>query len=443
MSFRRELGPFDATMVVIGGIIGVGIFSNPSSVAARLDSPTLVLLAWAAGGAVAIAGAFAYAELGNLMPRVGGQYAYLNAAWHPVVGFLYGWALLLVIETGAIAAVAIIFAQYTLQLVGASTANPLPIAVGAIVLLSAINYFGVKPGSRVLNVFVLLKILALAIHIGFAWLHAARPDWLSAVRVDDTPSTPLSFGQALIPILFSYGGWQVANYVAEEMRDPERHLPRSLIMGTLAVVAIYLLINVSFLRTFGLVGLASTKTPAADAATAWFGAPGGRFVAAAIATSAFGFINLAVLAPTRVYYAMAADGAFWSALSRLHPRYGTPSAAIVLQSAWAILLTITGTYDQLVNSVVFADWIFFGLTVSGLFVLRPRLAKPDGYRTPGYPWLPASFVAVALAVVYSSIRESPKRSAVGAGLLLAGIPVFYLFKWISRTTGTKGAGGTT
>jgi APA family basic amino acid/polyamine antiporter len=214
-------------------------------------------------------------------------------------------------------------------------------------------------------------------------------------------------------------------------------------MGTLAVVAIYLLINVSFLRTFGLVGLASTKTPAADAATAWFGAPGGRFVAAAIAASAFGFINLAVLAPTRVYYAMAADGAFWSALSRLHPRYGTPSAAIVLQSAWAILLTITGTYDQLVDSVVFADWIFFGLTVSGLFVLRPRLAKPDGYRTPGYPWLPASFVVVALAVVYSSIRESPERSAVGAGLLLAGIPVFYLFKWLSRTTGTKGTKGTT
>ncbi|HEX5070114.1 MAG TPA: amino acid permease [Vicinamibacterales bacterium] len=437
MSFRRELGPFDATMVVIGGIIGVGIFSNPSSVAARLDSPTLVLLAWAAGGAVAIAGAFAYAELGNLMPRVGGQYAYLNAAWHPVVGFLYGWALLLVIETGAIAAVAIIFADYTLQLVGAPGASPLPIAVGAIALLSVINFFGVKPGSRVLNVFVVLKILALAILIAFAWLHTGRPDWLSTARVDDTPSTALSFGQALIPILFSYGGWQVANYVAEEMRDPERHLPRSLIMGTLAVVAIYLLVNVSFLRTFGLAGLASTKTPAADAATDWFGAAGGRFVAAAIATSAFGFINLAVLAPTRVYYAMAADGAFWSALSRLHPRYGTPSAAIVLQSAWAILLTVTGTYDQLVNSVVFADWIFFGLTVSGLFILRPRLAKPGGYRTPGYPWLPAVFVTVAVTVVFSSILEAPGRSAIGAGLLLAGIPVFYFFKSVSarRATG--------
>jgi APA family basic amino acid/polyamine antiporter len=395
-----------------------------------------VLAAWTVGGLIAIAGAFAYAELGNLMPRVGGQYAYLSAAWHPVVGFLYGWALLFIIETGAIAAVAIIFAQYLLQLVGATGASARPIAVAAIVLLSLINYFGVKPGSRVLNVFVVLKIAALGILIVFAWFHDAMPGWLSAARVDDTPSTVFSFGKALVPILFSYGGWQVANYVAEEMRNPEKHLPRSLIIGTLTVVAIYLLVNVAYLRTFGLVPLAATKTPAADAAARWFGDAGGRFVAAAIATSAFGFLNLAVLAPTRVYYAMAADGAFFPALSRLHPRYGTPSAAIFLQSAWAIALTISGGYDELVNSVVFADWIFFGLTVAGLFVLRSRLSRPGGYRTPGYPWLPACFVIAAAFVVYSSISAAPGRSAVGAGLLLIGVPVFYLFKFLSARRGT-------
>jgi APA family basic amino acid/polyamine antiporter len=436
VSFRRELGPFDATMVVIGGIIGVGIFNNPSLVAGQLDTPPLVLAAWAVGGLIAIAGAFAYAELGNLMPRVGGQYAYLSAAWHPVVGFLYGWALLFIIETGAIAAVAIIFAQYLLQLVGASGASARPIAVAAIVLLSLINYFGVKPGSRVLNVFVVLKIAALGVLIVFAWFHDAMPGWFTAARVDSTPSTVFSFGKALVPILFSYGGWQVANYVAEEMRDPERHLPRSLILGTLTVVAIYLLVNVAYLRTFGLVPLASTSTPAADAAARWFGDAGGRFVAAAIATSAFGFLNLAVLAPTRVYYAMAADGAFFPALSRLHPRYGTPSAAIFLQSAWAIALTISGRYDELVNSVVFADWIFFGLTVAGLFVLRARLSRPGGYRTPGYPWLPACFVIAAAFVVYSSISAAPGRSAFGALLLLIGVPVFYLFKYLSGRRGT-------
>ena len=432
MSFRRALGPFDATMVVIGGIIGSGIFINPYLVARGLDSPALVLAAWATGGAVAIAGAFAYAELGRLMPRAGGQYVYLREAWHPVVGFLYGWALLLLIETGAMAAVAITFAQYALRLAGTTGASPQPIAVAAIVLLSIINYLGVKPGSRVLNVFVVLKVAALAVLILFAWFQPAAPGWLSEGRLDDTPSTALSFGAALIPILFAYGGWQVANYVAEEMREPERYLPRSLIIGTLTVVVIYVLVNIAYLRTLGLTGLAATTTPAAETAGRWLGANGERFVAAAIAISTFGFLNLAVLAPTRVYYAMAADGAFFPALAKLHPKYRTPGAAIIVQSTWAIALALTGEYGELLDTVVFADWIFFGLTVAGLFILRPRLSQAAGYRTPGYPWLPACFVLVSAVVVFSTIREAPVRSAVGAALLLAGIPVFYWFTRASR-----------
>jgi APA family basic amino acid/polyamine antiporter len=432
VSFRRELGPFDATMVVIGGIIGSGIFINPYLVARALDTPALVLAAWALGGGVAIAGALAYAELGRLLPRAGGQYVYLREAWHPVVGFLYGWALLFMIETGAIAAVAITFAEYALRLVGSTTVSPQPIAVGAIVLLSVINYLGVKPGSRVLNVFVVLKVAALAVLIVFAWFQPAMPGWLSTARIDDTPTTVLSFGEALIAILFAYGGWQVANYVAEEMRDPERHLPRALILGTLAVVAIYLLVNVAYLRTLGLDGLAATTTPAAEASGRWLGAGGERFISAAIAISTFGFLNLSVLAPTRVYYAMAADGAFFPALAKLHPRYGTPGGAIILQSAWAIALALTGEYGDLLGTVVFADWIFFGLTVAGLFVLRPRLGQSAGFRTPGYPWLPALFVAVSAVVVYSTIQQAPVRSAVGAALLLAGIPVFYVFKYFAR-----------
>ena len=442
VSFKRELGPFDATMVVIGGIIGSGIFINPYLVARALDSPAQVLAAWSIGGAVAIAGALAYADLGRLMPRAGGQYVYLREAWHPVVGFLYGWALLLLIETGAMAAVAIAFAQYALRLAGAPDVSPLPIAIGAIVLLSIINYLGVKPGSRVLNVFVLLKVAALAVLILFAWFQPAMPGWLSAARVDDTPTTALSFGAALIPILFAYGGWQVANYVAEEMRDPVRHLPRSLIAGTLTVVAIYLLVNVAYIRTLGLEGLAGTMTPAADATRQWMGAAGEKFIAAAIAISTFGFLNLAVLAPSRVYYAMAADGAFFPALARLHPRFGTPGAAIVLQSSWAIVLalissaseSISKAYGELLNTVVFADWIFFGLTVAGLFVLRRRFAAQAGRPMLGYPVLPVLFVAVAVVVVYATLREaSPIRAAFGVGLLLLGIPVFYLFKWRSAT----------
>jgi APA family basic amino acid/polyamine antiporter len=414
-------------MVVIGGIIGSGIFINPYLVARQLDTPVLVLAAWAIGGAVALAGAFAYAELGQLMPRAGGQYVYLRDAWHPVVGFLYGWALLFMIETGAMAAVAITFAQYALKLAGSAGASPRPLAVATIIVLSVVNYVGVKPGSRVLNVFVILKVAALAALILFAWTVPPAPDWLSAGRADSTPSGLLAFGAALIPILFAYGGWQNANYVAEEMKEPERHLPRSLIIGTFAVVAIYVLVNIAYLRALGLDGLAATMTPAADAAARWLGARGEMFVSAAIAISTFGFLDLAILAPTRVYYAMAADGAFVPALAKLHPKYHTPALAIVVQSTWAIVLALTGEYGDLLDTVVFADWIFFGLTVGALFVLRRRLGAPEGFRTPGYPWLPAFFVLVAVVVVFSTLRAAPTRSAVGAALLLLGIPVYYFF----------------
>jgi APA family basic amino acid/polyamine antiporter len=428
VSFKRALGPFDATMIVIGGIIGSGIFINPYLVARQLDSTMLVLLAWAAGGAIALAGAFAYAELGQRLPRAGGQYVYLSEAWHPLVGFLYGWALLFMIETGAMAAVAITFAQYASRMVGGDGAHPTLIAIAAILVLSAINYVGVKPGSRVLNLFVVLKVAAIGALILFAWSGPASAGWLTEARVDDTPSTALAFGVALIPILFAYGGWQNANYVAEEMRDPRRDLPKSLMIGTLVVVAVYLLANVAYVRTLGLDGLAATETPAAEAAGRWFGSIGERLIAGAIAISTFGFLNLAILAPTRVYFAMARDGAFMPSLARLHPRFQTPSAAIVLQSAWAIALTLTGTYGDLLNTVVFADWIFFGLTVAGLIVLRQRTPDTDGFRTPGYPVLPAAFVLVALIVVYSVITTDPLRSAAGAALLMLGVPVYYFFR---------------
>jgi APA family basic amino acid/polyamine antiporter len=417
-------------MLVIGAIIGSGIFINPAIVARQLSSPTLVLAAWITGGLVALAGAFAYAELAQRLPKAGGQYAYLREAWHPVAGFLYGWALLLIIETGAMAAVAIAFAGYAHRLVGMPDLNPKPLAIATIVILSVVNYVGVKPGSIVLNTFVVLKVAALSVLILLAWFGGGAADWLTA-RAGGGSSDPLAFGAALIPILFAYGGWQCANYLAEEMKDPVRDLPRSLIIGTLIVVAIYLLVNVAYLRTLGHAGLAATNTPAADAARTWFGVNGERFVAAAIAISTFGFLDLAILAATRVYFAMARDGAFFPCLARLHPRFATPSAAIVMQSAWAIALTLTGEYNELLDSVVFADWIFFGLTVSGLFILRRRAAMTPAFTTPGYPWVPAAFVAVAAAVVFSAIRTAPVRSAVGAGLLLLGVPVFYLFRWWS------------
>lgn len=428
MALRRELGLFDATMVVVGGIIGTGIFVNPYIVARALDSTPLVLGAWFLGGVVAIIGALAYAELGQQQPQAGGPYVYLRDAWHPMAGFMYGWAQLLMIEAGGMAAVALNFARYSLQLVGRAETGPMLIAVAAaaILLLTAINYVGVRPGSRVVNVSVVLKLAALVVLIAFAfWGGAAAPDWWSESRADDTPSGFLAFGAALIPILFTYGGWQKANTVAEEMRDPQRDMPRSLIIGTLIVIAIYLLANVAYLRTLGLSGLAGTETPAASVAGIWLGASGARFISATIAISTFGFLNLGIMASPRIYFAMARDGVFVPALAKLHPRFQTPGLAILLQSGWALALLFTGKYEDLLNTVVFADWVFFGLTVAGLFRLRRRFAGRVGFRTPGYPWLPGAFVLVAIAVVLSVIRTAPERSAVGVGLLALGVPVYY------------------
>jgi APA family basic amino acid/polyamine antiporter len=420
-------------MVVIGGIIGSGIFINPYIVAQRLDSSLLVLAAWAAGGLIALAGAFAYAELGALFPKAGGQYVYLRDGLHPLAGFLYGWALLLLIESGAIAAVAITFATYALRLAGRPDVATVPLAVAAIVVLSIVNYLGVKPGSRVLNVLVVLKVAALAILIGAGALAPAAPDWWSAAReAPGSPSTLVAFGAALVPILFAYGGWQNANYVAEEIDNPRRNLPLSLLAGTVCVVVIYVAVNVIYLRALGLEGLSATTTPAASAAAIMFGAWGDRFVTAAIAISTFGFLDLAILAPTRVYYAMAADRVFFPALANLHSRYQTPWLAILIQSAWSCMLALTGRYEQLLNYVVFADWIFFGLTVATLLVFRrtyPLRDRPPGtFASAGYPAVPIAFVLVAAAVVASVVWADPSSAARGALLLAAGIPVFVWFR---------------
>ncbi len=431
MSFRRALGTFDATMLVVGGIIGAGIFINPYLVAQRLSSGGLVLGAWIAGGAIALAGAYAFAELAARFPRAGGQYVYLSEAFHPLVGFLFGWASLLMIQGGGLAAVAITFAQYALRLAGASPGGATALAVGALALLSVINVLGVKPGSRLLNTLVVLKVGALAVLIaGGLFLHSAAPGPAPAVSAFPGGSGVAAFGAALIPILFSYGGWQNANVISEEIRDSRRTLPVALLAGTAIVILVYVLVNVVYLGALGREGLASTATPAADAVRRLFGPGADRLIAAAIAVSTFGFLDLTLLAPTRIYYAMARDGLFFPALARLHPRFQTPALAILLQAAWAILLVLTGTFGQLVDSVVFADWIFFGLTVAGLFVFRRRpepRGDGGGFRAPLYPALPALFVAAAALVVWSTIRTNPGRSALGAALLAAGVPVYFAF----------------
>ena len=427
-TYARRLGLFSATMAVVGGIVGGGIFRTPAAVAERVGSSSLALGVWAAGALVALAGAFCYGELAWRRPQAGGGYVYLRDAWGPLPAFLYGWALLLVIATGAIAAVAVTFADYTLALTGLPARFTAPLAAGAIVLLAGVNYVGVRPGAITVNILTVLKLAALATLIA-AGLALGLPASAEGAPAAGSGSGVRAFGAALVPVLFTYGGWQQTNFIAEEIVAPERTLPRALVLGVAFVATVYLLANVTYLHVLGRAGLAASSAPAADTMRRLVGPRGATFISAGIAVSTFGFLDLVILVTPRVLQAMAADGVFFPRFAELHPRYRTPAAAIVAESSWAIVLTLTGTFAQLVDYVSFGDWIFFGLTVAGLSRLRAadvgRSAVAAGGRlVPGYPWTPAVFVAAALLVVVSTVLESPRNAVIGSGLLVLGVPLY-------------------
>ena len=442
-TYLRKLGLFSGTMAVVGGIIGGGIFRTPATVAERVGTAGAVLTTWAIGGVVALIGAFVWGELGQRRPRAGGQYVYLRETFGPLPAFLYAWTLTLVIATGAIAAVAVTFADYAIALLGTSHRYSVPLAVAAIMLLSGINYVGVRPAAITQNIFTILKLVALAALIGAGVL-------LAIPTASSRPVPPLTagvsaLGSALIPVLFTYGGWQQTNFIAEEIVEPERNLPRALIIGVAIVITVYVLTNVAYLRILGVGGLAASTAPAADVMDNLLGPVGGKIIAAGIAVSTFGFLNLVILVTPRVLQAMAADGLFFQKLAVLHPRYHTPTFAIVALAACAIILTLSGTFGQLVDYVTFGDWIFFGLTAAGLFVYRNRESgagsqgrePPDSrllapsFRVPGYPVTPGVFVLAAAFVVASAIASNPKNAAIGAGLIALGIPAFLY--WRSRS----------
>jgi basic amino acid/polyamine antiporter, APA family len=427
-------------MLVVGGIIGSGIFLNPSIVAQRVGSAGLTLSVWILGGVIAALGAQVYAELGCRRPFAGGGYVYLRDGYGRLVAFLYAWTLLLVIATGAIAAVAVTFANYATALLGLGTGAHLPLAVGAIVLLSAVNYLGVRPGAITQNVFTLLKLGALATLI-VAGLAAA----LDGVHPTPTPgpghSLVLAVGAALVPVLFAYGGWQQTNFVAQELIEPEKTLPRALILGVTIVVTVYLLANLAYLRVLGLNGLASSSAPAADSMELVLGPPGRTLIAAGIALSTFGFLNLVILVSPRVYQTMAKDGLFFPSLAQLHPRYRTPSGAILFQGTWAIILTLTGKYGDLLDYVGFGDWIFFGATAATLFLFRARERagrEPSAirFRMKWHPLGTAVFVLAAIYVVLGSVASNPANAVKGSLLILLGIPVFRFWEArLRRNTG--------
>jgi APA family basic amino acid/polyamine antiporter len=431
-NYLRRLGVFDTTMIVVGGIIGAGIFLNPAIVAQRVHTTPFILAAWIIGGGIALIGALTFAELGARRPQAGGGYVYLTEAFGPLPAFLYGWTFLIIINSGGIAAVAVTFARYTADLFQLSSSYIKPLAAALLVALSGVNYFGVRSGSVTQNIFTVLKLVALAILIGAGIFFAsgASPAQNEVASVESF-GTVRALGYALIPVLFAYGGWQYSNNIASEIVEPERTLPKALAIGTAIVLAVYLLANVAYIRALGPTGLANSLAPAADTMRAIMGPAGGALMAAGIMVSTIGFVNSGVLSAPRMLQAMASDGLFFRFAARLHPRYHTPAGGIMLQAVWAIILVMSGTYGQLLDYVVFADWIFFGLIVCTVFAYRRRdgaSSHATTYRTPGYPLLPALFVVSAVFVVVSVIISNPRNAMLGAALMALGVPAFIFWR---------------
>jgi APA family basic amino acid/polyamine antiporter len=421
------LGLFDATMVVMGGIVGSGIFINPYVVAQQVHTPFLILGAWIFGGVIGLLGAFIWAELAATMPEVGGQYAYLRAAYHPGVAFLYGWVLLLVIQTGGMAAVSITFARYFVELVQVGVPDWM-VAVVALGILTLVNCLGVKTGGRTQSTLMVLKIIAIS-GLVLAGLLTTRH---SATQLVATGTSLGSFGAAMVPVLFAYGGWQTANFIAAEVKEPKKNLPRGLLIGVGGVILLYTAVNWVCVRVLGPQALAETGTPATAVMRIALGPKGVTFIAAAIAISTLGFLSQSILTAPRVYFAMAKDGLFFPAVARLNPRTHVPVVAIVLQSIWTIVIALSGRYEQILNYVVSMDFLFFGLTATTIFVFRRRAAGKQleastGYRVPGHPFTTAIFVVICWWVVANTIYRYPQNTAIGFGLLLAGIPVYLLW----------------
>jgi APA family basic amino acid/polyamine antiporter len=441
-ALARRLGLFDATMLVMGGIIGSGIFINPYVVARQVTTPFLILAVWALGGLIALAAAFIWAELAALRPEVGGQYAYLREAYHPLVAFLYGWGLLLVIQTGGMAAVAITFARYFLELTNVPLAD-WTIAALALAALTVINCLGVRAGSTLQSFLMVLKIAAIVALILCGLLLADQTETLTQVAGASFLGQPLSrdlltaIGAAMVPVLFAYGGWQTASFVAGEIREPRKNLPRALIIGVTSVVILYLAVNFVCIQVLGVSALANTTTPASDVMRFVLGTTGARLIAAGIAISTLGFLSQGMLTAPRVYYAMAEDGLFFRSVGQLHPKTNVPVLAIVMQGVLAIVIALSGRYEQILNYVVSVDFIFFGATAICIFVFRKR-RKAGAFETaetvnraarvPGHPVTTAVFAAVCWLVVINTVYRYPENTLAGLAILVAGIPAFFFWR---------------
>lgn len=430
---RRALGLFDATMINAGTMIASAIFIVPGDIAQRLGASGSILSVWLIGGLVSLCGALCLAELGAAMPEAGGQYVYLGRIYGPLVGFLYGWAAFLVINTASIAAIAVGFATYLGVFISLSAWGIKLVAVASIVGLTLLNCLGIREGAVTQNVFTTLKIGALlaVVALGFGLSSggggAMEPVW----RPDGDDGTVAGFGVAMVLVLWAYDGWIESSYVGSEIRNPERNLPLSIVLSTALVAVVYLLVNAAYLWVLGPARIAGSALVAADAMAVLLGPVGVTLVTAAIVISTLGANNGIVFTSARIPYAMARERRFFQWAGHIHPRFRTPVVVLLVQMGLATLLALTGSYSQLATYVVFVSFLFYAMSALGVIVLRrrePGMTRP--YRAWGYPVTPIVFILFALYLVTDAIIQTPGESAVGAVIVLAGIPAY--FYWARR-----------
>ena len=410
--------------MVVGTIIGASIFVQPSEITRQMPSVSGIVLAWIGAGLLTLAGALVCAELSSAFPRTGGVYVFLTEAWSPALGFLWGWAMFWSMHSGIIAAIATVFARYAAQFLPLSMMGQRLAAVAVIVVLSAVNYVGVRRGAFIQNVFTGAKVLAIIgiIAAGWLWRGPTPPTSVASGAVGAR-----GFVLAMAAGLFAYGGWHMVTYTAGETKDAARTIPRALVLGTLIVTACYAGLNAIYLRVLPLDTVRASTRVAADAADVLFGGGGASLMAVLVMVSTFGAVNGIILVGPRVYYSMARDGLLFRWLGAVHPTFATPHRAIVLQGIWASLLALTNTYAALFSRVIYTEWIFFAIMAAGLVLLRRRASYRPAYRVPGFPILPLAFIIVSAVVVVAQILASPVDSAFGLGLVAVGLPVYVVW----------------
>jgi APA family basic amino acid/polyamine antiporter len=426
----KELTLYGLIMVAIGSCIGSGIFVTPSEIARLIPSPVLILLVWALGGLIALTGALTFGELGALFPRAGGIYVFLKEAYGGWLGFLYGWAYLIIITSGSIAVLSLAFSYYLSYFIPMSETWKMITSIIAIVTLTTLNVFRAKFGEIFSNIFTGLKIAGILIIISVGFIYGSTGFSFSKISLSPESGATLSgFGVALTGVLFSYGGWQHASFLAGETKNPSRNVPRAMITGALVVTVIYLLVNTGYMLLLPVSAIVDSQKIAAEAVSTVLPS-GGMLVAGIITISTIGTIGIYTLSAPRIYYAMASDGLFFKGIATVHPKFKTPVNAIILQSVWAIvLLLFWGTVENLITYTVSVEWIFFTLAAAGIYIFRRRLKDRERpYKTFGYPVTPAIFIGINIWFVINIMIHKPLHMAVGFIFLLLGVPVFLYFR---------------